>query len=336
MTELPAGYTARPVRPDDDVRALMRLQNAVAMADYGVGEVDERLAREPYNLPSFNVERDSWFVHDADGEPAGLVEFYDGEQLHVAPYVFLRVRPDLVAGPLTDALLAWAERRAPENLSLAPDGARVAMSTDVASVNRRLIAALERNGWRHDRTDWTMEIDLRASAPLPEPAWPDGIRVRSAEIDADARAIHAAVEDAFSDHYGFVPQPFEEWIHFRTRFFEPEPELWFLAKDGDEIVAMALCSSHRPAEPDLGWVSTLGVRRAWRRRGLGLAMLRHAFRALAERGVPRAGLGVDAQSLTGATALYEKAGMRVVREGYEYERVVREGRDLRTIELATS
>src|SRR5687768_15804954 len=77
MTELPAGYTARPVRPDDDVRALMRLQNAVAMADYGVGEVDERLAREPYNLPSFNAERDSWFVHDADGEPAGLVEFYD-------------------------------------------------------------------------------------------------------------------------------------------------------------------------------------------------------------------------------------------------------------------
>lgn len=335
MTDLPAGYTARPVRPDDDVRELMELQNAVSVADYGVREVDERLAREPYNLPSFDIERDSWFVHDAGGRAAGLVEYYDGEELHVAPYVFLRVRPDLAATPLTDALLAWAARRAPENLPLAPEGARVAMNTDVASVNRGVIDALERNGWRHDRRQWTMEIDLLEAAPLPEPEWPPGITVRSADLDADARAIHAAVTDAFSDHYGFVPQPFEEWIHFRTRFFEPEPDLWFLAVADGEIVGTALCSSKRPAEPDLGWVSTLGVGRAWRRRGLGLALLRHAFRALAERGVPRAGLGVDAQSLTGATVLYEKAGMRVVREAWEYERVVRAGRELRTTELAS-
>jgi ribosomal protein S18 acetylase RimI-like enzyme len=336
MTELPAGYTARPVKPDQDVPALMRLQNAVSMADYGVGEVDERLAREPYNLPSFDVERDSWFVHDAQGEPAGLVEFYDGQELHVSPYVFLRVRPDLAATPLTDALLAWAARRAPENLPLAPEGARVALSTDVASVNRGVIDALERNGWHRDRVGWTMEIDLNAAAPFPDPAWPDGITVRTANLEADARAIHEAVEDAFSDHYGFVRQPFEVWLHFRTRFFEPEPDLWFLAMDGDAIAGTALCSSHRPAEPDLGWISTLGVRRSWRRRGLGLALLRHAFAALAERGVPRAGLGVDSQSLTGATALYEKAGMRVVREGYEYERIVRDGRDLRTTELGVS
>jgi ribosomal protein S18 acetylase RimI-like enzyme len=336
LTELPAGFTARPVRPDEDVPVLMRLQNAVSMADYGVGEVDERLTREPYNLPSFDVERDSWFVHDAHGEPAGLVEFYDGEELHVSPYVFLRIRPDLADSPLADALLTWAERRAPENLPLAPEGARVAMNTDVASVNRGVIEALERNGWHRDRIGWTMEIDLGSAAPIPEPDWPPGITVRTADLDADARAVHEAVEDAFSDHYGFVRQPFEVWFHFRTRFVEPEPDLWFLAMDGEQIVATALCSSKRPAEPDLGWVSTLGVRRAWRRRGLALALLRHAFRVLGARGVPRVGLGVDAQSLTGATALYEKAGMRVVREGYEYERVVRDGRDLRTTELAAS
>lgn len=333
MVGLPSGFRARPVQPDADVAALMELQNAVSIADYGVGEVDERLAREPYNLPSMDVERDTWFVHDAEGRPAGLVEFYDGEELHVAPYVFLRVRPDLADSPLTDALLAWADWRAPDNLHLAPVGARVAMSTDVASVNTRLIAALERNGWSRERASWRMEIDL-AGATLPAPAWPEGISVRSADLDADARAIHRAVEDTFSDHYGFVPQPFDEWLHFRTRFFEAEPDLWFLAMDGAEIAGVALCSSRRPAEPDVGWVSSLGVRRAWRRRGLALALLRHAFRELDVRGVPRVGLGVDAESLTGATALYEKAGMRVVRESYEYARVVREGRDLRITALA--
>ncbi len=314
----------------------MSLQNAVSMADYAVGEVDERLARAPYDLPSFDVERDSWFVHDARGEPAGLVEFYDGDELHVSPYVFLRVRPDLADSPLTDALLAWVANRAPENLLLAPQGARVAMTTDVASVNRGLITALDRNGWHRDRIGWRMEIDLRTTGTIPEPDWPAGIAVQTADLEVDARAIHEAVEDAFSDHYGFVRQPFEEWLHFTTRFVEAEPDLWFLALDGQDIVATALCSSKRPAEPDLGWVSTLGVRRPWRRRGLALALLRHAFRVLADRGVPRVGLGVDSQSLTGATALYEKAGMRVVREGYEYERVVREGRDLRTTELTPS
>jgi mycothiol synthase len=142
--------------------------------------------------------------------------------------------------------------------------------------------------------------------------------------------------DSFSDHYGYVPQPFEQWFHFRTRFFKAEPELWILAMDGEKIAGMALCSSQRPGQPDLGWISTLGVRRAWRRRGLALAILHHAFQLLAARGIARAGLGVDAQSLTGATRLYEKAGMRVVREHLEYELLVRDGRDLRTLSLEPS
>jgi ribosomal protein S18 acetylase RimI-like enzyme len=97
---------------------------------------------------------------------------------------------------------------------------------------------------------------------------------------------------------------------------------------------MAICSSKRGGEEDLGWVSSLGVRRPWRRQGLALAILHHAFREFAARGKPRAGLGVDSQNLTGATRLYEKAGMRLVREGREYELLVREGRDIRTLSLA--
>ena len=203
-------------------------------------------------------------------------------------------------------------------------------------MNDDIVAALERNGWHRDRVDWTMEIDLEAAAPLPEPQWPAGITVRSADtanLERDARLLHETEKESFSDHYGYTPQPFEEWWHFRTQFNQPEPELWLLAMDGDEVAGMALVASQRAGQPDLGWISSLGVRRPWRRRGLAQAMLLHAFRLLAERGKPRAGLGVDSQSLTGATRLYEKAGMRVVREFYEYERVVRDGVDLRTTSL---
>ena len=60
-----------------------------------------------------------------------------------------------------------------------------------------------------------------------------------------------------------------------------------------------------------GFVDWLGVRPQWRRRGLGRALLLHAFRELHERGAGRVGLGVDSQNPTGATRLYESVGMHV-------------------------
>ena len=48
MTQLPAGFTERPVRPDDDLAAVVDLSNAAAIAEYGVPDVDERLMREAY------------------------------------------------------------------------------------------------------------------------------------------------------------------------------------------------------------------------------------------------------------------------------------------------
>lgn len=333
MTVLPPGFRARPVRPEADVPAVLELCIAASVHDRGVTDVDERMVREAYSLPSFNAATDSLLVEDASGRAAAIAEYYDGETLHVAPYLFLRVLPEQRRPEVLGPVLAWAAARAARNVGLAPEGSRVGLRTDLVATNASTMAALEAAGWHRDRTDWTMEIDLDAAAPLPEPAWPEGITVRSADLERDARAVHAAEMDFFSDHYGFTPNPFEEWWHFRTRFFDPEPELWILAMEGEEIAGMALCASQRPGQPDLGWISTLGVRRDWRRRGLALAILRHAFALLAARGKRRAGLGVDAQSLTGATRLYERAGMRVVRETFEYELVVREGKDLRTVSL---
>jgi ribosomal protein S18 acetylase RimI-like enzyme len=61
----------------------------------------------------------------------------------------------------------------------------------------------------------------------------------------------------------------------------------------------------------MGWIASIGVRDAWRKRGLGLALLLHAFGELYRRGQRRIGLGVDAHNPTGATRLYERAGMKV-------------------------
>jgi ribosomal protein S18 acetylase RimI-like enzyme len=71
------------------------------------------------------------------------------------------------------------------------------------------------------------------------------------------------------------------------------------------------------------------VRRPWRKRGLGLALLRVAFREFHGRGYHKVGLGVDAENMTGALRLYEKAGMHVIRQFDLYEKEIRPGRELR-------
>ena len=78
----------------------------------------------------------------------------------------------------------------------------------------------------------------------------------------------------------------------------------------------------------MGFIEVLGVCRSWRRQGIALALLHHCFREFQARGQKRVGLGVDAASLTGATRLYEKAGMTASRQFNVFEKELRPGVDL--------
>jgi hypothetical protein len=63
-------------------------------------------------------------------------------------------------------------------------------------------------------------------------------------------------------------------------------------------------------------------------------MLHHTFAQFYQRGIRKVGLGVDGQSLTGATRLYEKAGMHPVYEETLYEKELRSGVELATQSLS--
>jgi ribosomal protein S18 acetylase RimI-like enzyme len=79
-----------------------------------------------------------------------------------------------------------------------------------------------------------------------------------------------------------------------------------VATEGDQIAGAMLASMTR----ERGWIGDLAVRDAWRRRGIGEALLRRAFGMFAERGVSTVGLSVDRDNATGATRLYERVGMQ--------------------------
>jgi len=169
----------------------------------------------------------------------------------------------------------------------------------------------EEAGFRLVRHSLRMLIDL--DGEVAEPSWPEGIVVRAFEPGLDDEAVYAAHLESFADHWEFTTIPYDEWRHwmFRPPF---DPSIWFLACDGDEMAGLCLCRPEETGEPDMGWVSVLGVRPRWRRRGLALALLRHAFAEFHRRGKAKLGLGVDAENTTGAVRLYERAGMRIVRQ----------------------
>jgi ribosomal protein S18 acetylase RimI-like enzyme len=103
--------------------------------------------------------------------------------------------------------------------------------------------------------------------------------------------------------------------------------------NGDEVVGVSLCNYTMAEDREMSYVMSLGVSRPWRRKGLALALLHHTFGEFYRRGKRKVALDVDAHSLTGATRLYEKAGMDVQRQSAVYEKELRSGADLSTQSL---
>ena len=173
-------------------------------------------------------------------------------------------------------------------------------------------------GYRNVRASYTMEIELGEESP-GAPGIVAGIALRPYRAGIDERATYEAQEEAFEDHWDHTPQTFETWREFGVKQTNLDPSLWFLAWDGDDVVGLSLNFLERSGDPGYGWVGTIGVRRAWRRRGIGEALLRLSFKALHARGQRRVRLSVDAESITGATRLYERVGMRTIRQSNTWE-----------------
>jgi ribosomal protein S18 acetylase RimI-like enzyme len=179
---------------------------------------------------------------------------------------------------------------------------------------------LEARGHRRIRSSWTMEIDLGVEAPRESAL--DGVEIRPYRHPEDEQRTYEAHEEAFADHWGHHPQTIDVWRGFSVNARDFDPTLWFLAWAGDEVAGYALNAYERPGDPGYGWVGTLGVRRQWRRRGIGEALLYRSFGALHARGQRRVRLSVDAENTTGATRLYERVGMHVLHASNRWEKTL--------------
>lgn len=314
----PAGFTVRPAR-HEDIREIIALMDAF---DVAFGHVIMTLEIEDFenDWRNLNTETDTWVVVAPDGALVayGLLNDEGLGQFSADGYV----HPDWRGHGLGALLLRLTETRAREMIDAAPAGARVTLLNPVLAEDSAACVLLESAGYALARIFWRMRLEM--TEPPPAPEWPADVHVRTFKRGRDEHAVFEVVESAFSDHWGHTPETFEEWSA-RLERDSLDPSLWFLVEDdAGALVSVALCRMR----PEQGWIQTVATLRDWRRRGLARALLLQCFGAFWQRGQHVAGLGVDSQSLTGASHLYESVGMRVEMRIATYEKELRPGENL--------
>ena len=290
------------VRPPTDADAPETAELVRALETKFTGTAEMQTADLLDEWRDLDLESQAWLV-ELDGRLAGYASLHTKRHTFVDAYVHPEALGRGVGSRLVELAEAEAARR---GIGLLRNG--------VLTADERACALLEARGYRVARHFYRMVIELEQPPPAPE--WPPGLEVRAFDL-AEAREFHAALEETFANEWDHLPESFEDWKERRLKAHGADPTLWFAVRDGDEIAAILLADAARYG---MGWIGAIGVREQWRRRGLGLALLRHGFAELYGRGEHVIGLGVDAENPTGATRLYERAGMHVAWSAALYEK----------------
>lgn len=333
MYAIPENLRIRPVRMEDaEAVTELKNQNAILLTGVPDESVDDLL--KGWEDPESEIETSLRVAETANGEIIAFADFY-AQTPPVTMWLDVYVRRDYEVSGIGEVLADWVESRAIETIDQAPSEARVALRAYTYSEDERYYQPLlEQKGFQQIRHSYQMKIDLET--PPQVPVIPDGFTVRNAVRDQDERQVRMTGRESFKDHFGYIERDFEEdfrvWLHYWKDY---DPGLWWLAFSGDELAGVCLCEPKFADDESVGWVSTLAVRREYRKHGLGRALLLTAFNEMHRRGKKSVGLGVDASSLTNAVTLYENAGMYISRRYDLYEKELRAGVDMTTHSLET-
>jgi mycothiol synthase len=219
------------------------------------------------------------------------------------------------------AAVHLTEARVLERTRERPSEQRVALWRRTTAASRGAVQLFEAHGYQHVSTAYQMRIAL--DQPIPAQTLPAPFVLRPFEPE-HARAVYDVQMEVFADNWDSEPPSFEEWARITLEAADVDPSLWQIAYEGDAIVGIAL--NRRYGEDVTGaFVHGVAVRHAWRRRGLGEALLRNSFAAFQARGLKHVVLYVNSDNETNAVTLYERVGMHIHRRTLAYRKILRGG-----------
>jgi ribosomal protein S18 acetylase RimI-like enzyme len=300
----------------DRLPEALSLLQASDEAIWGASDWTESDLREDWER--IDLDRDAWLV-ELDGRLAAVAQLLDRKGARFIGDAY--VHPELTGRGVGALVVRLLERRVYELEPEWPAGGPVALRLAHLVGDARAPGLFLSHGFVRARSFFRMVVDVEPEHPAP--VWPDGVELRPLDLDAHGRALHAAQEQAFVREWEHIARPYEEWRQRAVVVPRIDPALVPVLWAGDEIAAFSLNYAKRNG--DWGWIGMLGVREPWRRQGIGLALLRESFRRFRETGETTVALGVDSQNPTGATRLYERAGMRVLWQADVWEKEL--GRD---------
>lgn len=227
-------------------------------------------------------------------DSAGRVGGFGSPGRHEAVYLADPGLTDAVA----DELLPWLREQpgVGELFTFAGDTAR--------------LRAFERHGLRHVRSSFTL-ARAHDAGPLAAVEFPAGVAIAPYRMGDDDEAVHRLVyvDAAWAAVPGHAARDLTAW-----RAATASCDSLFLARrDGRPIGWVA----GRRQDNGRGFVRTLAVAASERGRGLGRALLLHAFAALERGGARGLTLGVEAAN-ENALGLYRSVGMEIEREWRTY------------------
>ncbi len=133
------------------------------------------------------------------------------------------------------------------------------------------------------------------------PEWPAGARIVAFDEDRHPPSCHALLEGAYAQGQGEVPSYDAWWQGLRSDSEYAAGRVFVAVDDAGEVIAVAQCWTS-------AFLKDFAIAAAWRRRGLGTAMLDHVFEAFRRDGFETLRLKVRADNHP-AIAFYRAMGM---------------------------
>jgi mycothiol synthase len=294
---------------DDDLEAIVELMNAADAVDQTDEGTSVTELRELFGEPDFHPQQNVFVAEDEVGGIAGAarLELRPGAEQSIF-WAIITVHPQWRSRDIERVLLERLWEHAKERRRDV-HSKQARFHTYCTSRQAQLIALFESFGLRVMR--YSPHMVCQPIDNPAQPKFPPDLKVRPYIKGRDDESALDAFNEAFAEKRYFVPETLEKWVYwFNTSAFRED--LSTVALDAGRVVGFCVCTVDEERIDRLGcrdgYVDTLFVRPAYRRRGLGTALLLTGLHALRAAGMESATLDTDIDNPTKATRLYEKVG----------------------------